>query len=297
MSRGGVEWLCVKECLRFSRRHHRYFLIFLMLYWHSLWHWNNARAARYGFCFLQLYDDIMDGDRVTSTAPDVIAAQTIAEWESGQFRGDTSLSRLAAALDVSLRSLHLLPDDDPRHDVLVLLKAMRRDAQRVATQALLTRTELTEHLRATFHHSVNLLLIASQMQARAETVPDLVAALGWCSVVRDLGEDLHKGLVNVPDDVVRRVEATSGKLTVQHPETRRWLNEEKLTALIHLRNSAATLQTIATNEPRAARLLGSFHHSIERYVNEERTGFLKKLSDKLRVMETEPKRSPHDATP
>src|SRR5882757_8537201 len=98
----GVEWLCVGECLRFSLRHYRYFLIFLVLYWRSVWHWRRTRAARYGFCFLQLYDDIMDGDRVTAAAPDDIAAQTIAEWESGQFRGDTSLSRLGAALKDAL---------------------------------------------------------------------------------------------------------------------------------------------------------------------------------------------------
>ena len=284
--RRGVEWLCVRECLRFSLRHRRYFVIFLILYWHSLWHWQSASAARRGFCFLQLYDDIMDGDRVSSTAPDDVAAQTMAEWESGQFRGDTALSRLGAALDVALRSLHLLPGDDPRHDVMVLLKAMHRDAQRVATGILLTHTELKTQLRTTFHHSVNILLIASQMQTRAERVPDLVAALGWCSVVRDLSEDLGKGLVNVPAEVVKRVEAAGGKVSAQHPEIRRWLEEEKLAALDHLRASAVTLKTLATHDPRAARLLGLFHRSIERYAKEAELSFSDELSENRRVTET-----------
>jgi len=112
-SQRGVEWLCVRECLRFSRRHLRYFLIVLMLYWHSLWHWKQARAARYGFCFLQLYDDIMDGDRVTDAPPDVIAAQTIAEWESGLVHGDTALSRLGATPHAALPTLPLLPTNKP----------------------------------------------------------------------------------------------------------------------------------------------------------------------------------------
>ena len=277
-TRPGVEWLCVRECLRFSLRHRRYFLIFLMLYWHSLWHWRKARTARYGYCFLQLYDDIMDGDRLTETPPDFIAGQIIAEWERSQFRGDTSLSRLAAALDGSFGELELLPEDDPRRDVLVLLKAMRLDARRLATQTLLNRTELTGQLRATFHHSVNLLLIASQMRTRAEAVPDLVAALSWCSVVRDLGEDLNKGLVNVPADVVRRIEGAGGKFTAQHPEIRTWLDAEKRAAQIHLRNSAATLQQLAMDEPRAARLLGLFQRSIERYANDGRIGFSRTTS-------------------
>lgn len=247
-----------------------------MLYWHSLWHWKNARAARYGFCFLQLYDDIMDGDRVTSATPDAIAAQTIAEWESGRFRGDSSLSKLGAALDAALKTLPLLPEDDPRHDVIVLLKAMYRDAQRVANRGLLTHTELKIHLHTTFHHSVNLLLIASRMQTRAAQVPDLVEALGWCSVVRDLREDLSNGLVNVPAEVVWEIETTGPKLTPEHPKIRHWLKEERLVAINHLRASAVTLQNMTTKDSRAARLLGLFHRSSERYAIEERSGFFRR---------------------
>jgi phytoene/squalene synthetase len=276
----GVEWLCVRECLRFSRRHRRYFLIFLILYWHSLWHWKSARAARYGFCFLQLYDDIMDGDRLTGTAPEAIAAQTIAEWETGNFSGDSSLSRLGAALDATFKKWPLLPEDNPRRDVLILLNAMRFDSRRVATRALLTRTELTSHLRTTFHHSVNLLLIASQMQTRAKSVPDLVEALAWCSVVRDLSEDLSKGLVNVPAEVMQRaqgVEGASAQLVSQDPEIRRWLDEEKVGALHHLRISATTLQSLRTHDLRAARLLGLFQRSIERYAKEKRIRFVRRI--------------------
>jgi hypothetical protein len=272
----GVEWLCVGECLRFSLRHYRYFLIFLVLYWRSVWHWRRTRAARYGFCFLQLYDDIMDGDRVTAAAPDDIAAQTIAEWESGQFRGDTSLSRLGAALKDALQSLQLRPEDDPRHDVMMLLKAMHRDAQRVATRATLTHAELKAHLHTTFHHSINLLLISSQMQARAKSVSDLVAALGWCSVERDLEEDLRKGLINVPTEVMNRVTTTGGNLAEHHPEIRSWRKAEKLAVLNRLQNSALTLQALATYDPHAARLLKLFHRSIERHAKEERIGFFRR---------------------
>jgi len=212
----------------------------------------------------------MDGDRETDTSPDDIAAQTIAEWENGRFRGDTPLSKLGAALAAALRTLPLLPEDDPRHDVMVLLKAMHRDAKRVATRVLLPHTELKTHLRTTFHHSINLLLIASQMQTRAKNVPDLVAALGWCSVVRDLNEDLGKGLVNVPVEVVRRVEPAGSILTPQHPEIQRWLEEEKLVALNHLRASTVTLQTMTAHDLHAARLLGLFQRSIERYAKKKR---------------------------
>jgi hypothetical protein len=255
----------VRECLRFSMRHRRYLLIFLSLYWHSLRAWRSARAARYGYCFLQLYDDIMDGDRRTDAAPDAVAAQTIAAWASGEFRDDTTLARLGAAFNAALREVPLLPGDDPHHDVLALLQAMRLDAERVATKRVLTRAQLKDQLRGTFHHSLNILLIASGLRTRATQVPDLIESLGWCSVVRDLDEDLRKGLVNVPSDVVARVRSTSGGLTPQLRVVRCWLEEEAVVVRRHLATSAVVLRGIAADEPAAGRLLGLFHRSIDRY--------------------------------
>lgn len=260
-----MEWLCVRECLRFSLRHRRYFFIFLGLYWHSLRSWRQARAARYGFCFLQLFDDIMDGDRATDTPPDAVAARIIAAWESGELRDDDTLARLGAAFEAALRTLPLRPGDDPRRDVLALLQAMRLDARRVATRSVLPGAQIREQLRGTFHHSLNILLIAARLRTRAAQVPDLVASMGWCSVVRDLGEDLRKGLVNVPSDVVTRVQATGGELTANHPEIRRWLAEEKLAVRTHVDRSAVALRAIAADDPGAGRLLGMLHRSVARY--------------------------------
>ena len=126
---------------------------------------------------------------------DIIAEQTIAAWTTGQFRSDTTLARLGAAFSEALRSLPVLPGDDARHDVLVLLQAMRLDATRIATKNVLTRAEIKDQLRCTFHHSLNILLIGAGLRTRAAEVPDLMESLGWCSVVRDLAEDLARGLV------------------------------------------------------------------------------------------------------
>ena len=261
----GVEWLCVGECLRFSRRHRRYLVIFVSLYLHSLRHWAHARAARYGFCFLQLYDDIMDGDRATATSPDDVAAQTIAAWETGAFRQNTTLERIGRALHAALHTVPLLPGDDPHGDVLALLRAMHVDARRIATASVLTASEVKEQLRGTFHHSLNVLLIASRLRTRAREVPDLVEAMGWCSVARDLDEDLRKGLVNVPSEVVARVHAAGDALTSRHPEVQRWLALEKMAVRSHLDGAATELHAIARRDPGAGQLLGLFLHSIERY--------------------------------
>lgn len=262
----GLESLCVRECLRFARRHRRYFLIFLTLYWHSLRGWNKARAARYGYCFLQLFDDIMDGDRRTEVAPTVIAERTIAAWTSGRFDDDEgTIARLGAAFHEALSSLPVLAADDPRHDVLVLLRAMHADARRVAARRLLTRAQLAVHLRSTFHHSLNILLVASRLRTRAAQVPDLVEALGWCSVVRDLEDDLKRGLVNIPGDVMALVPASDRARVSGHPAVTAWLADEKIAARQHLARSSITLKAIARDEPSAGRLLGVFQRSVERY--------------------------------
>lgn len=261
----GVEWRCVRESLRFSLRHRRYFAIFLILYWHSLRNWRSARAARYGYCFLQLFDDIMDGDRPTSTPPDTVADQTIAAWTTGEFRRDTSLAKLGAAFSEALQSLPALPGDDPHRDVLVLLQTMRLDGERIATNRVLTRTELKDQLRSTFHHSLNILLIGARLRTRAVQIPDLIESLGWCSVVRDLAEDLERGLVNVPADVVALVRAVGGELTARHPVVQGWLEEEKIAIRQHLSKSSVALAAIGAEEPSAGRLLGLFQRSVERY--------------------------------
>ncbi|MEP6732308.1 MAG: hypothetical protein ABJE10_16805 [bacterium] len=265
-SRRDVEWLCVRECLRFSLRHRRYLAIALALYGQSIRKWKETRIARYGFCFLQLFDDIMDGDRPTSVAADVVAGRTIAAWANDDFHDDDPLSRLGAAFSAELETLPLLPGDHPRQDVLALLRLMRTDARRIAHGNALAEAQIKAQLRNTFHHSLNIMLISTRVHTRARDVPDLVELMGWRSVTRDLDEDLQKGLVNIPADVVTRVQASGGKLTSRHPEVQRWLIEERLAVRAHVDRSALTLEALTTDDPRAARLLGVFHRSIERHV-------------------------------
>ncbi len=260
MSRG-VEWLCARECLRFARRHRRYLGIFLVLYARSLRRWKEMRAARVGYAYLQLFDDFMDGDRASEVGLDALAAEKMAEWDAGTFAGTSALSRLGA---VFWEELHAVPEG--RTDVYALLQAMHFDSQRRVQRLVLDEHTLRAHLHRTFHHSVNILLIVSGLRTRAREVPDLVKALAWCSVVRDFRDDVAAGIINLPQPVVEAVQSRGGVLSQEEPEVAAWLAEERVRVREHLTASRAKLEELAATDPKAAKLLGVFHRSVEKYL-------------------------------
>jgi phytoene/squalene synthetase len=267
----GVEWLCFVESLRFARRHWRYLGIFLVIYGRSLLRWQKMRAARVGYAFLQLFDDYMDGDRAWEGSLDALAERTQAEWNAGAFAGDIALSQLGAAFWKELE-----PSPEGRTDVYALLQAMHFDSQRRLQRLLLDAQVLHAHLHRTFYHSVDILLVVSGFHTRAREVPGLVKALAWCSVVRDFEDDVSTGIINVPQKVVeaarKRVRTHEGAreddtITTRTPEVAAWLEEEHVKAKENLAQSRINLAEVAAKEPEAAKLLGVFQRSVEKYAS------------------------------
>jgi hypothetical protein len=230
-----VELQCLWQCVRFSRRHVRYFVIFLAIYLPSLLHWRRYRAVRTGFCAAQWIDDLLDGDRPSAREPLEIVDEML---DVGQ-APHSGLSRLVAALFEEL-------DDAAREEFLALVRCMRVDRVRVLQQERWTEEQLDAHHEATFRHSVNLLLVTTGCTARAPEVPSLIRALAWCSVFRDLEDDLRKGLVNIPRDA----------------DVTRWTSESHARACIALERSAEEIARL--DDPRARRILGIFQRSMEK---------------------------------
>jgi hypothetical protein len=227
-----IELCCLWQCAQFSRRHRRYFVIFLAIYAPSLLHWRRYRAVRLGFCAAQWIDDLLDGDRPSEREP----LEIVDELETST----DSLSRLTHAFFEEMPSA--------REDFLALVRTMRRDRLRVLRHERWFAAELDAHHRATFTLSVNLLLMTTRCTARADQVPALIDALAWCSTFRDLDEDLRKGLNNIP------AEATD----IDH-----WAQAKQEAARETLRESAT--QVACLTDPRARSILGIFQRSIERF--------------------------------
>lgn len=235
----GVELLCLAQCAQFSRRHRRYFIIFLAIYLPSLLHWRRYRSVRTGFCAAQWIDDLLDGDRPSEREPLEVVDELLEEMSRSAF-SSRPLSRILSVLWMDL-------DDGARRDFMQLVRSMRRDRERVLGREVWPENVLEAHHRTTFSLSVNLLLITTGCHARAHMVPSLVDALAWCSVFRDLDDDLRKGLINIP----------------RGADVAEWTRASHARALVVLRQSAQEIARL--DDACARRILGIFQRSIEKF--------------------------------
>ena len=230
-----VELQCLWQCAQFSRRHIRYFVIFLAIWLPSLLHWRRYRPVRLGFCAAQWIDDLLDGDRRSDREPLEIVDAVLER----RFSNDP-LSQLVSAFLAHL-------DEAAQNEFLDLIRHMRVDRVRVLQHERWTQAQLDAHHHATFRHSVNLMLITTGCTARAADVPSLIEALAWCSVFRDLDDDLRKGLVNIPRDT----------------DPAQWTRDSHTHARIALHSAAEEIARL--HDPRAQRILGIFQRSIAKY--------------------------------
>ena len=256
-----VEALCARELFRFSRRHLRYGLIALALYRYSLgrW-WRAARVARVGFCFLQLVDDVLDGDRRVEGEPLDWVDALLRELETGRTVDTGTAATLGRVL------LDSLGETEARAHVFQLMRTMRRDRERVREGRWFSAEALRAHHRDTFRLSVDLMLHVAGAQVRASEVPALLDAFGWCSTMRDLREDLAQGLYNVPAEVAEAVRGEGADpaeydALLASDAGRAWGVAEYRRARALLDRSAEELAALEGRSGVA--LLWLFHRSIE----------------------------------
>lgn len=258
-----VELLCLANFARFSLRHRRYAFISLALLATSFPRFGSHRLQRTGFAFLQAVDDLLDGDRPSMQEPLLVSERLVHGLESGDFSED-DLSRLGAAFREDLLQRG---GSDALAQAIALLRVMQADRVRVRDGLLLDEPALHGQLHDTFRHSVDLMLLAAGSPVRSGAVPGLIAAFAWCSVVRDLDEDLARGLVNLPRGVV---EAAAIRDLRDPAEVRgnavvaAWLASEARRAAQAL--DAADAQVAALHDRHARRLLAMFARSIRRYL-------------------------------
>ena len=99
--------------------------------------------------------------------------------------------------------------------------------------------------------------VADWMNEHFET-PALVEALCWCSPHRDLLDDLERGLINVPSEVLRSV--GEGR----HEAFGEWLRADLASGRTALESSRRQLREIPRHDP-GKRAVELFTSAIERY--------------------------------
>ncbi|WP_164018078.1 phosphatase PAP2 family protein [Pyxidicoccus trucidator] len=258
-----VEALCARELFRFSRRHLRYALIALALYRYSLgrW-WRAARVARVGFCFLQLVDDVLDGDRRIEGEPLDWVDALLVELETGRAQDTGTAATLGRVLLASLE------DREARGHVFQLMRTMRADRERVLGRRWLGAEALRAQHRDTFRLSVDLMLHVAGAGVRASDAPALIDAFGWCSSLRDLREDLAQGLYNVPAEVAEEVRTEGADPSdcdalLASAAGRAWVVGEYARARTLL--DCCSVELAALEGRAGVPLLRLFHRSIESF--------------------------------
>jgi hypothetical protein len=261
-----AEWLCLRNFMRFWRRHPRYFLVTLGLAKASLGNWRRRRVLRTGFCFLQAVDDLLDGDRRSEREPLEVVSEAADELRTG-VHGEKELSRLASIFRLDILEAG---GEEALETALELIGVMQEDRRRVTERRLLDREELGGQSRRTFVLSLDIMLIAGRAELRAHDVPLLVELFGWCNTVRDLEEDLGKGLVNIPIEIVEEAlsdgaEDMSFSQLVQRGPVRRWLHLGHLDAANRMERCEAELWALRGRN--GHRVLSLFAKEIRRYVD------------------------------
>ena len=316
------EWQMLLEQAAFARRHRRYAFISLILAAYRLRHPARGGLLVSGYCFLQAFDDLMDGDRQTVRTADEEARRLIREWRHGRFDENDPYSRLAADFRGRLKTSEAsfceaktkavssceaktkavssceaktdieglgeakanakhsgktetaLPAAAARFALtrtLGLLHTMHLDRLRAERAQLWTEAEITAQHRRTFTRSLDLLLAALGSSVRGRDLPELVDALGWCSTMRDLPEDLRAGIVNIPSELWRQAGWPSEK---RHDPAalsadaafRDWMRQERSRALQLL--DQADRRTAALNDETARRISNLFARSVRRFAEQ-----------------------------
>jgi phytoene/squalene synthetase len=191
---------------------------------------------------LQRVDDLLDGHLTCEGEPEDLARDQLKKWQASTFESD-DLDLMAEGLQKAL------PDNEK---IVQIVEEMILDRRRVRENRLLSEQELKEHLQRTFALSLDLMLAASEAEITSADAPALISLLGWCSVVRDLEEDISLGLVNIPEDVFR-----SGTVAP-------WFESELKRAEKDYRH--AEEQLLKLKGKPGVPLLTLFHRSVKKYL-------------------------------
>jgi hypothetical protein len=262
-----IDALCLRELAWFVRRHPRYLLVSFALIRASLPRWRETRVLRASYCLAQHVDDVLDGDRrLKNVDPEAYVLGAIRQIRGEEPWGDSVAGQLARFVTGDMGRFEAA-GIDPRGELVALFETLLEDRRRMVARRPLAAEALAEQHRRTFFYSLDLTLILAGSTLRAEDVPDLIAALSWCSPTRDLEKDLETGLINLPAEVLARVgwngDPRTLKLTLDTAPVRDWLRGEHLRGAAAIQALGARLD--AVGDPRGRAILTTLHRALAAY--------------------------------
>ena len=212
-------------------RHIRYLVIFLYIYIFSLLNWRKTRLTRYGFVFLQIIDDIIDGDSSVDQSPQIFVENLLTQIKRKEF-GDRYIDQLAQVFYTELEN-RIIDSENPVQMAIKVIENMMRDYPRRVMRTWYSEEDLKNHMRETFELSMDLMLIAIGSSIRSTDIPSLIEGLAWCSMRRDLKMDLAMGIINIPKETLvqsglNQAELLNYPLFIHNSVIRSYLAKEQL---------------------------------------------------------------------
>jgi membrane-associated phospholipid phosphatase len=254
-----LELLCLAEFRHFVVRHRRYLFTLLVIYQYSLGRWQRTRIVRAGYCLTQHIDDVLDGDRLVGCDPEAYVRELLRQIAENNY-DDSFVSSLTRYVVTRLRGY----GDGLEAELLSLFDLLLFDRRRLTERLVLPAEALREHHRRTFYYSLNLTLRACDAELRAADLPELIAALVWCSTMRDLEEDLGKGLINIPSAALDQASASLDyRQLIRTTAVRGWIASEYQRGLAAMDQCDERLKRLAPRKGVA--IAGLFLRAIRIY--------------------------------
>lgn len=248
-----VDKECFRLYVRFIRRHIRYAPIVIALYGYSLFQWKKARPLRAGFALAQAVDDILDGDWQIQSDPIELTRLCVRDPSTVH---DNGLKQICVYLIPWMKEHGLLDSLSSLFETLIL------DCKRRSTREQWPGEKLKNHHFRTFELSAKIALGLCELELSPADARGVIESLAWVSPMRDLREDLEKGINNIPSEVVDTSRMTA-KEALSNRRVIEWMKTEYQSALLSLDRSNLELKRI--QDRKGAVYFGIFHRLVKSY--------------------------------
>lgn len=186
-----------------------------------------AFAPAYFFC--RAVDDFADGDRdLPSEHGDYFQfSRTLIDLIDGNREPTDDVDFLLSQVIQRLGS-NTSNGIDVKTELKAFMKAMEIENERRMNNGLLTREQLMDLYRDSFSSPQNIAFAALGSTASSEVVSQLGLLQGSFYAIRDLRDELPRGIINIPSEVIERSDLEHGDLcdpdiVLENPSIQEWI--------------------------------------------------------------------------
>ena len=160
-----------------------------------------APGAFVAYHFCRIMDDIADGDRELPERYGSFSDMKD-ELEDAMNNGKYPDTDIGILLRGTMHDIRKYRGVDIRKDISQFLDAMAYENERRLKKVISTRSELHQLYQASFGVPQDISFIAMGSRVRSVDIPELAEVQGRLYAVRDLSDELSKGIIFVPREVL-----------------------------------------------------------------------------------------------